>query len=78
MPDYPTPPPSLAALLAELARDHVTGPARYDAVRRYLSRKARADRTPLSGSFELTPLCNLDARCAMCTFRADRWAMQGC
>ena len=36
----------------------------------YLYRKASAARIPLSGSFELTPVCNMS--CKMCYVRMTR------
>lgn len=32
----------------------------------YLHAKAARQGIPLSGTFELTPLCNMNAACAMC------------
>lgn len=57
-------PRSLPALLAQLDGQGVTGYRRYEAVRNYMEQKARKANTPISGYFELTPLCNLD--CKMC------------
>lgn len=57
-------PASLAALLAQLDRQGITDHRRYREVRKFLQFKARETDTPISGSFELTPLCNLD--CKMC------------
>lgn len=68
-------PNSLADLLAQLERENVNGPDRYQSVRRYLNFKARETNTPISGSFELTPLCNLD--CKMCYVHLNRQQMQG-
>lgn len=57
-------PSSLAELLAQLDREDVRDHRRYQTVRRYLDFRARETGTPISGIFELTPLCNLD--CKMC------------
>ncbi len=59
-----TQPKTLRALLRQLDEQGVTDFRRYDAVRKFLSFKAREKNIPISGSFELTPLCNLD--CKMC------------
>ena len=55
---------SLVELLEELDRLHINGYQRYKTVNRYVSMKARYRDIPVHGSFELTPLCNLD--CKMC------------
>lgn len=55
---------SLAEVLEDLDALGIQGVQRYRAMNQYLSLKARYSDTPLSGSFELTPLCNLD--CKMC------------
>lgn len=55
---------SLADLLHLLAAENIRGAQRYSQIRKYIGIKARESRTPVSGSFELTPLCNLD--CKMC------------
>ena len=55
---------SVSELLSELDSKNIQGAKRYEVVRRYLSYKARIEKIPISGSFELTPLCNLD--CKMC------------
>lgn len=57
-------PSSLVELLSQLEKDGVEGYKRYEAVRRFLNFQARDKGIPLSGVFELTPLCNLD--CRMC------------
>lgn len=57
-------PASLIELLAQLERDGIRDHRRYQAVRSYLNFRARNAGIPLSGVFELTPLCNLD--CKMC------------
>ena len=66
-------PVSLAALLEQLDRQGITDHRRYHAVRTYLNFKARETATPVSGSFELTPLCNLD--CKMCYVHLKRQQM---
>lgn len=55
---------TLTELLSLLDRDGIQGHRRYEAVRKFLNFKARDKGIPISGSFELTPLCNLD--CKMC------------
>ncbi|MDI9520807.1 MAG: radical SAM protein [Bacillota bacterium] len=55
---------SLFDLLAELDEQKIHGALRYRSVNAYLGRKAHQRDIPLSGTFELTPLCNLD--CKMC------------
>ena len=55
---------SLPELLTELDKDGVQGGRRYQAVKEYVGYKAREKNIPVSGGFELTPLCNLD--CKMC------------
>ncbi|MBP3697542.1 MAG: radical SAM protein [Clostridia bacterium] len=57
-------PSSLTELLAELDSRGITDFRRYHAVRKYLNFRAREKDIPISGTFELTPLCNLD--CKMC------------
>lgn len=67
-----------------LSREGIQDHRRYRAVRSFLNVKAREDGIPLTGVFELTPLCNLD--CKMCyvhltkgqmgqqaLLRADAW-----
>lgn len=55
---------SMAELSAELDRRGIYGYTRSTIMNRYLMDKAMQRQIPLSGSFELTPLCNLD--CKMC------------
>lgn len=57
-------PASLRELLSQLDAQGVHDYRRYRAVRKYLCFKAREKNRPISGSFELTPLCNFD--CGMC------------
>ncbi len=68
-------PRSLHELLAQLDAQGITDYRRYEAVRRFLSFRAREKNIPISGSFELTPLCNLD--CKMCYVHLNREQMQG-
>lgn len=68
-------PASLAELLAQLDAQGVTDYRRYSEVRRYLGFKARDKGVPVSGSFELTPLCNLD--CKMCYVHLNREQLRG-
>ena len=68
-------PRSLRELLRELDEQGVTDYRRYRAVRQYLGFKARAKNLPISGSFELTPLCNLD--CKMCYVHLQREQLDG-
>ena len=66
---------TLRALLRQLDEQGVTDYRRYDAVRKFLSFKARDKGIPISGSFELTPLCNLD--CRMCYVHLNKEQMNG-
>ena len=68
-------PETLKELLAQLNAQGITDYRRYDAVRRFLGFKAREKNVPLSGSFELTPLCNLD--CKMCYVHLNKEQMHG-
>ena len=68
-------PSSLRALLRQLDEQGITDYRRYRAVRRYLGFKAREKNLPLTGSFELTPLCNLD--CKMCYVHLQREQLHG-
>lgn len=70
-----TQPKTLRALLRQLDEQGVTDYRRYDAVRKFLSFKARDKGIPISGSFELTPLCNLD--CRMCYVHLNKEQMNG-
>lgn len=62
-------------LLAQLNEQGVTDFRRYEAVRKFLNFKARDKAIPISGSFELTPLCNLD--CKMCYVHLNKEQMRG-
>ena len=55
---------TLTEVLEDLDRRGIIGLQRYRAMNGYISLKARYTDTPVSGVFELTPLCNLD--CKMC------------
>ena len=66
---------SLRELLRQLDEEGITDYRRYDAVRRYLGFKAREKNVPISGTFELTPLCNLD--CKMCYVHLHKDQMHG-
>lgn len=66
-------PRSLNQLLMQLDKQGIRDYRRYQAVHRYLDRKAREKGVPLTGIFELTPLCNLD--CKMCYVHLDREQM---
>lgn len=70
-----TQPATLRALLRQLDEQGITDHRRYHAVRKFLNFKARAKNLPISGSFELTPLCNLD--CKMCYVHLNKAQMQG-
>ena len=47
---------------------------RYSALKHLLIAKTRQEKVPLSASFELTPLCNLN--CQMCYVRLDKMQME--
>ncbi len=72
-------PSSLAELLVMLEQNGIHDYRRYQTVHRFLDAKAREKGVPLTGTFELTPLCNLD--CKMCyvhmkhavTLSASQW-----
>ena len=68
-------PSSLRELLRQLDAQGITDYRRYSRVRRFLSFKAREKNLPISGSFELTPLCNLD--CKMCYVHLQREQLHG-
>lgn len=68
-------PQTLRELLRQLDEQGVTDYRRYEAVRTFLSFKARDKAIPISGSFELTPLCNLD--CKMCYVHLQKEQMAG-
>lgn len=61
--------------LKQLDEHGVTGFERYKRWKRFLARKAWETGTPISGQFELTPLCNLD--CKMCYVHLDKAQLRG-
>lgn len=67
-------PSSLTALLAYLDDQGIKDHRRYQMVRTYLNFRAREKDVPVSGCFELTPLCNLD--CKMCYVHLQKEQMQ--
>lgn len=68
-------PSSLAVLLAQLNAQGASDTQKYNAVRKYLNFKSREKGVPISGSFELTPLCNLD--CKMCYVHMSKDQLNG-
>lgn len=68
-------PEKLSQLIAQLNAEGVNDYRRYEAVRKFLNFKAREKGIPISGTFELTPLCNLD--CKMCYVHLNKAQMQG-
>lgn len=66
---------TLNQLIRTMDEQGVTGAKRYDSVRRFIGMQARKNRTPVTGSFELTPLCNLD--CKMCYVHLCKEQMNG-
>ncbi len=56
--------PGLLELVDELEKQGASDVEIVQRMRRYLNGKAREENIPLHGTFELTPLCNLD--CKMC------------
>lgn len=68
-------PSSLAELLAQLDAAGITDYRRYHAVRSYINFRAREKDIPVSGTFELTPLCNLD--CKMCYVHLEKAQLCG-
>ncbi len=68
-------PSTLAELLKQLNEQGITDYRRYSQVRTFLGFKARKKNVPISGTFELTPLCNLD--CKMCYVHLNREQMHG-
>lgn len=55
---------SLTELLEDLEREGITGKKKKQIINHFMMMKARKAGIPFTGSFELTPLCNLD--CKMC------------
>ena len=70
-----TMPKNLRELLQDLDAQGIPKELRYDHVRRFLDFRAREQGIPLTGTFELTPLCNLD--CKMCYVHLNKGQMQG-
>lgn len=68
-------PGSLRELLRQLDEQGIRDHRRYQTVKRYIDMKARERGTPVSGTFELTPLCNLD--CKMCYVHLAPEQMRG-
>ena len=68
-------PTSLRELLRQLDEQGVTDYRRYSEVRKFLNFRARDKGVPISGTFELTPLCNLD--CKMCYVHLEKEQMGG-
>lgn len=66
---------SLRELLVELESQGITGAKRYKLLHRHIKMQARKKHIPVSGTFELTPLCNLD--CKMCYVHLDSSQMNG-
>ena len=66
---------SLHELIEYMDRDQATGYQRYSRMKRHLISKARNSNVPLIGTFELTPLCNLD--CKMCYVHLRPSQLQG-
>lgn len=64
---------SLQQLLRMLDEQHITGHRRYAEIRSFICMKAREKAVPVSGFFELTPLCNLD--CKMCYVHLNKEQM---
>lgn len=73
--NHDTKPEKLSQLIAQLNALGVKDYRRYEAVRKFLNFKARDKGIPISGSFELTPLCNLD--CRMCYVHLNKAQMDG-
>lgn len=68
-------PDSIPELLIQLKENGVP-PEKYNVmIKRYINYKARLSFTPVNGTFELTPLCNLD--CKMCYVHLNKEQMNG-
>lgn len=65
----------LSELINQLNSQGITDYRRYEAIRKFLNFKARDKGVPISGVFELTPLCNLD--CKMCYVHLNKSQMNG-
>ena len=68
-------PATLRELLRQLDQQGIYDYRRYRAMRRFLGFRAREKNQPISGAFELTPLCNLD--CKMCYVHLKREQLHG-
>lgn len=68
-------PNNLAELLAKLDAENIHDYRRYREVRKFFDFKAREKYVPVSATFELTPLCNLD--CKMCYVHLNREQLNG-
>ena len=68
-------PATLRELLRQLDQQGIYDYRRYRAMRRFLGFRAREKNQPISGAFELTPLCNLD--CKMCYVHLQREQLHG-
>lgn len=68
-------PEKLSQLIAQLNAKGIDDYRRYEAMRKFLNFRARDNGFPISGSFELTPLCNLD--CKMCYVHLNKTQIQG-
>lgn len=55
---------NLLNLAMKLKKDKVSNLQKIEDINRFLKHKARKDSTPILGSFEITPYCNLN--CSMC------------
>ncbi len=73
--EAPKLPGSLRELLAQLDAEGITDYRRYREVHRYMDFKAREKGVPVSATFELTPLCNLD--CKMCYVHLNAAQLNG-
>ncbi len=68
-------PRNLAELMAKLDAEGITDYRRYKEICSYLDFKSREKLIPIKGTFELTPLCNLD--CKMCYVHLNRDQLKG-
>lgn len=62
-------------MLAQLNAQGASDAQKYAAVKKFLNFKSREKGVPISGSFELTPLCNLD--CKMCYVHMNKDQLSG-
>ena len=68
-------PLSIFSLLDQLDKEGITGVQRYNKVKKYIQFKARETATPVCGTFELTPFCNLS--CKMCYVHLEKEQLKG-